>query len=300
MSLQGFNGRRLQGVYGVLQGFGNRVFRESDLGRLFVYDDKVYVVDEAISSVKIYDLDGLKLGEFAVEPRQNPIIPSYTERLRNYNRIFVDSTRIIVGCGTFAVIYDHDGVEVDSIYVAAAYPVFYNEEFYQLYGGYGGSFFRVYDMDGNITRSFGVGDFQDSGWDVKAGKIYYVGNRRREYGEPTVFMRVYDTDGDLSSEFEYYEVPGFPDPPDKIGLSQSWFVAHGDHCHSGTQNVKTVYRNSTTTGAELNVFTLDTGSSYPRYVDWYNNELYYSTNTSSIMVFNDTTGEFIREWSTID
>lgn len=300
MTLQGFNGRSLQGVYSVLQGFGNLVFRDSTPARLFIYDDKVYVTDIATESIKIYDLDGLKLGEIAVEARQNPIITTYTERLAETNKVFVDSTRIIVGCGNFAVVYDHDGLEVDSIYLNSASAVFYNEEFYQLFGGFSGSYFRVYDMTGAIARSFTVGPFQDSGWDVKAGNIYYVGNRHREIGKPTVFMRVYDTDGDLLSEFDYYQIPGFPDPPDKIGLSQAWFVAHGDHCHSGTEYARTVYRNSTTTGAELNVFTLDTGLVYAKYVGWYNNELYYSTNASSIMVFDDTTGEFIREWSTID
>jgi hypothetical protein len=78
------------------------------------------------------------------------------------------------------------------------------------------------------------------------------------------------------------------------------FVAHGDYCHSMLGGTQTVYRNSTTTGAELNKFTANSGETTLRACTWYNNELYYTANNSSIMVFDDTTGEFIREWTTID
>ena len=166
MTLQGFNGRSLQGVYGVLQGFGNQVFRESTPDRLFVYDGKVYVTDIATSSVKIYDLDGLKLDEFIVESKTNPIITSMVDRLGVGNSIFVDATRIIVNVGGFSVIYNHSGVELSSAYGNGFTSVFYNEELYLPARSFGSNSFRVYDLDANLVRSFSVSSFQQQGYDV--------------------------------------------------------------------------------------------------------------------------------------
>lgn len=294
MSLQGFSGSGLQGIYAVLQGFGDRVLRGSSPEHIFIYDDNVYVIDIETQSIKIYSITGTKIGEFPVDSRPYPPAPEFFETLQKTNTIYVDATRIIVGVTNYTVVYDYDGNEVSSAYGNGATSVFYNEEFYRVEGV---SQVKVFDMDANLVRSFSLGgSFQNRGFDVKGGYVYFVGERMGVSPLAKVVLKVFDTAGTLVDEFEYWEKPGVT-LPNEIGLAQGYFVAHGDDCHSGMTTNNTVYKNSTITGSELEKFTIETQR---KFVGWYVDELYYSTLDSTIVVCDDTTGEVVREWSTID
>jgi hypothetical protein len=296
MSLQGFGGRNLQGIYGVLQGFGDRVLRGSSPEHLFIYDDNVYVIDTETQSVKIYSTTGTKVDEFFVDSRPDQAVPSIISTMKGFNKIYADSTRIIVGLLNYSIVLNNTGVEISNSYGTGS-GIFYDEEFYIPTSGNPNTVI-VKDINGVTDRTFSMGGrFNNRGFDVKDGFVYFVGERSRSFGLATVLMKIFDTSGSLIDEFEYWEKPGFPPPSDEIGLHQPYFVAHGNYVHSGMYTNQDVYRNSTATGIDVNKFSIN---EQRRWVAWYNNELYYTTPSASIIVCNDTTGDVVREWSTID
>lgn len=294
MSLQGFSSRSIQALTNKLQAFGGvstpPIYKPYGIS---VYNDIVYVVDVEEKKLKTYQTDGTKIDETVLldfTPTLPPPLSSNPVNVSSGDKLFVDGNYIVVGKKDYPNIYDMSKVFDFGISktICQAYE---NEEFFIFTNR---TTVSAYDFSGLNVRNWSIG-YQSFGTPiyVNSGYVYIITNRLRTFGQPVTSMIKYNISGTFIDSFDYWEIPGFPDPPDKIGR----FKLHvsGSVSYSVDYGSKIIYTNSTSTGAQIDTFTL------PEYVGdlfFYNSELYVTyVNTGKVAVVDPTDGTLIRDWT---
>lgn len=289
MSLQGFSSRSIQALTNKLQAFGSETTPQvySPCG-ICVFDGNVYIIDIAEQKLKKYTTSGTKVTEINIPEVVNP--PAANVGSNVSDKIFIDGTYVIITRVGSPAIYDMS-LSFDFEIINSIARGYFDLEFY-LFANQNKVF--VYDFAGASLRnwtlpykSFSTSIYLDSGY------VYLITNRSRTFGQAVTSMLKYNTSGTLIDKFDYWEIPGFPDPPDKIGR----FKLHvsGSVSYSVDYGSKIIYTNSTSTGAQIDTFTL------PEYVGdlfFYNSELYVTyIETGKVAVVDPTDGTLIRDWT---
>lgn len=296
MTLQAFNSRRMQGLYRNLQAFGiGGPPPDSFPSLICVSDDLVYIVD--IYKIKVYDTSG--------NFQDDVTMPGTGILDKHAIGLSVEGSNLFVtqqNAGNKIYVYDLNLSLTDTWngILIIGNQSYYGGEVYIL----SGNTVTVYDpTDGSVNRSWSI--FFALGGTVITSSVLCVNNdhvfiktnNRSSYGKPTVSMFKYNIDGTYVGRFDYWERPGFPDYPNKIG--RLGLFVNGSYCHSSDfgSGYGDIYRNSTSSATQTHDFNIS------KDISWfctYNNELYIThPNDALVSVYNETTGSLIREWSTV-